>query len=271
MIPLEDNYTDVLAKAQRGLKLSDETILSASALSLPVWNNLKEGNQDEEALQQVAAVLQLDGPSLIAMAKGESVPPAIDLDFFAAFNTPYKDMTVNSYLIWNPETKEAVAFDTGANADPLLALLQSEGLTLKLLLLTHGHGDHILELDRILEKTGAEAWISSAEAVERVHTFHAGHSFQCGGMMIFTRLTCGHSPGGITFVISPFNKPLAIVGDALFARSMGGGMVSYADALRTNREEIFTLLDDTVLAPGHGPLTTVAEEKKNNPFFPEFK
>ena len=89
--------------------------------------------------------------------------------------------------------------------------------------------------------------------------------------MIFTRLTCGHSIGGITYVISPFNVQLAVVGDAIFARSMGGGMVSYADALRTNREEIFTLLDETVLAPGHGPLSTVAEEKKYNPFYPEFK
>jgi glyoxylase-like metal-dependent hydrolase (beta-lactamase superfamily II) len=52
---------------------------------------------------------------------------------------------------------------------------------------------------------------------------------------------------------------------------MGGGMVSYEDALRTNREKIMTLPDDTVLCPGHGPLTTVGEEKKHNPFFPEFR
>jgi glyoxylase-like metal-dependent hydrolase (beta-lactamase superfamily II) len=52
---------------------------------------------------------------------------------------------------------------------------------------------------------------------------------------------------------------------------MGGCAVSYADALSTNRHEIFTLPDDTVIAPGHGPLTTLAEEKANNPFYPEFK
>ena len=62
-----------------------------------------------------------------------------------------------------------------------------------------------------------------------------------------------------------------VVGDALFAGSMGGGMVSYADALRTNREKIMSLPDETVLCPGHGPMTTVGEEKKHNPFFPEFK
>jgi glyoxylase-like metal-dependent hydrolase (beta-lactamase superfamily II) len=62
-------------------------------------------------------------------------------------------------------------------------------------------------------------------------------------------------------------QPVAAVGDAVFAGSMGGGGVSYPDALRTNREEIITLPDNTIIAPGHGPLTTVGEEKKNNPFF----
>jgi glyoxylase-like metal-dependent hydrolase (beta-lactamase superfamily II) len=57
----------------------------------------------------------------------------------------------------------------------------------------------------------------------------------------------------------------------MFAGSMGGGMISWADALRTNREKIFTLPDETLLCPGHGPLTTVGEEKRHNPFYPEFK
>jgi hydroxyacylglutathione hydrolase len=52
---------------------------------------------------------------------------------------------------------------------------------------------------------------------------------------------------------------------------MGGGMISYSDALRTNREEIFSLPDDTVICPGHGPMTTVGQEKRHNPFYPEFK
>ena len=56
------------------------------------------------------------------------------------------------------------------------------------------------------------------------------------------------------------------MGDAVFAGSMGGGTVYYADALRTNREEIMSLADATILAPGHGPLTTVGEQKVSNPF-----
>ncbi len=77
--------------------------------------------------------------------------------------------------------------------------------------------------------------------------------------------------GGTTYVISGLAAPVAVVGDALFAGSMGGGMISYDDALKNNREKIMTLPDETILCPGHGPMTTVAEEKRHNPFFPEFK
>ena len=60
---------------------------------------------------------------------------------------------------------------------------------------------------------------------------------------------------------------MAVVGDAMFAGSMGGGMVSYDDALCNNREQILTLPDATIICPGHGPLTTVGEQKHANPFF----
>ena len=62
-------------------------------------------------------------------------------------------------------------------------------------------------------------------------------------------------------------KPLVIAGDAIFAGSMGGGMVSYAEALDTGRTGLMTLPEETVVCPGHGPLTTIGEEKRHNPFF----
>ena len=68
-------------------------------------------------------------------------------------------------------------------------------------------------------------------------------------------------------MIAGLARPVAVVGDALFAGSMGGGMVSYEDALGTNRKEIFSLPENTILCPGHGPMTSVAEEKEHNPFF----
>ena len=71
----------------------------------------------------------------------------------------------------------------------------------------------------------------------------------------------------MTYVVTGLARPIAIVGDSLFAGSMGGGNVSYQDALRTNLEKILTLPNETIICPGHGPMTTVGEEKQNNPFF----
>jgi glyoxylase-like metal-dependent hydrolase (beta-lactamase superfamily II) len=128
--------------------------------------------------------------------------------------------------------------------------------------------DHIIDLDRLRSETGAPAWIGDREpALAGVQPFAVGKSFQVGALTIETRLTWGHADGGVTYVVRGLPRPVAIVGDAIFAGSMGGGKVSYVDALRTTRDEILSLSDDTILAPGHGPLTTVAEENAHNPFF----
>ena len=132
--------------------------------------------------------------------------------------------------------------------------------------LTHTHPDHVADLQRLKKVTGAAVFVSKLEAIPGAETFEAGHNFTLGKLSIDTRQTSGHSRGGITYVVNGLPRKIAVVGDALFAGSMGGGSVSYADALRNNREKIMTLPDDTILCPGHGPLTTVGEEKKNNPF-----
>jgi hydroxyacylglutathione hydrolase len=215
----------------------------------------------------VAPHLGLDAEALIALARGAWRPEPVSVAGFEGFNTPYEDMTVNSYVAFDPFSKEAVAFDTGADADPMLDFLKQNGLRLTKILITHTHGDHILELDRLREKTGATAHVGDREGFEHAESFSAGTGFVCGRLRIDTRLTWGHARGGITYVIHGLDRPVAVVGDALFAGSMGGGMVSYDDALRTSRSEILSLADETVIAPGHGPLTTVAEEKAHNPFF----
>ena len=89
-----------------------------------------------------------------------------------------------------------------------------------------------------------------------------------GALSIEPRLTSGHTAGGTTYVVTGLSRTLAIAGDAIFAGSIGGPNVSYADALEGIRTQILSLPDDTVICSGHGPLTTVGEEKANNPFFP---
>jgi glyoxylase-like metal-dependent hydrolase (beta-lactamase superfamily II) len=266
-LPLEDTFADIIGKSQRGLKLGDADLAGRAGISESDLTAAKNGAFHAATIRALAPVLGLNTEALLAVGAGTYKPAEISLRGLEAFNTPFEDMTVNNYVIWDDVTKEAAAFDTGADASPLLDFLSQHGLTLKLILLTHTHGDHILEIDRLVEKTGAAAYVGDREpALAGAEAFAAGRSFLLGGHSISTRLTWGHSRGGITYVIGGMEKPLAIVGDALFAGSMGGGAVSYADALRTNREEIFSLPDDTIIAPGHGPLTTVGEQKKSNPF-----
>jgi glyoxylase-like metal-dependent hydrolase (beta-lactamase superfamily II) len=267
-IPLEDNFADIIGKAQRGLQISDSLLASRAGLPTEVVQQLRAGQFDAEAAKLVAPVLGLGASALADLARSAYAPaPVGSFDGLAQFNTPFDDMTVNAYLIWDQATKEAAAFDTGSDCAPILDQLDSLGLTLRLILLTHTHGDHVYDLDRLSQKTGAPAFVSSREPLAGAESIEPGREFSLGSLRIGTRLTWGHSRGGLTYVINGLRRPVAVVGDALFAGSMGGGMASYADALRTNRQEIFSLPDDTILCPGHGPMTSVGEERAHNPFF----
>jgi len=140
-------------------------------------------------------------------------------------------------------------------------------LNVKLILLTHAHADHVADLPRLREETGADVFAAAGEPVPGAEAIEEGKRFRLGNLEIDTRLTWGHSPGGMTYVVTGLSRPIAIVGDSLFAGSMGGGNVSYDDALRNNLEKILTLPDETIICPGHGPMTTVGDEKAHNPFF----
>jgi hydroxyacylglutathione hydrolase len=204
MIPLEDNFNDVIGKAQRGLKLSDDQLAQKTGVSVADLSRVKEGQFDERIVRKLSPALNLGANALAALGRKSWYPQEAGLTpGLAMFTTTYGDMTVNSFLAWDSKTKTAVFFDTGADAS----------------------------------------------------------------LQIETRQTSGHSKGGITYVITGLSMPVAVVGDSIFASSMGGGMISYEDALRNNLENILTLSDNTILCPGHGPLTTVGEEKAHNPFF----
>jgi glyoxylase-like metal-dependent hydrolase (beta-lactamase superfamily II) len=267
-LPLEDSHLDILGKAQRGLKLGDDELTRSAGISSDEFTRIQAGEILLEPLGRHAAALHLGPQALADSARKAWMPHPVAIEGLKTFTTDFEDMTVNSYLVWDAASKKAVAFDSGADAGGMLDFITSNGLTLELILITHTHGDHIFDLDRLLEKTSAPAWVGDKEpSLAGAESFAAGKTFHVGGLAIETRLTWGHADGGITYVVSGLPRSLAIVGDAIFAGSMGGGKVSYADALRTTRMEILSLPDETVLASGHGPLTTVAEELIHNPFF----
>ena len=267
-IPLEDNVSDIVGKAQRGLGISDSQLAERAGVSIDAVRKIRGGDLNGDAIERVAPILKMSATALRKLASGEWEPEAIgDIDGLAMFNTTYGDMTVNAYLVWDPATRDAVAFDTGADCSAMLKRIEDEKLKTKLVLLTHAHPDHVADLPRLRKATDAPVYISEREPDEGAEAIPEGKHFKVGTLAIEARLTSGHSPGGITYVVTGLARPVAIVGDSLFAGSMGGGNVSYQDALKSNRTKILTLPDETIVCPGHGPLTTVGKEKRDNPFF----
>jgi hydroxyacylglutathione hydrolase len=268
MIPLEDNFSDVVGKAQRGLRLSDTELAEQARVSSQKIRELREGNFDELVAIRIAPVLGLAARALCDLAKGQWQPNKIDVpDGLAQFTTNYHDMTVNAYLVWDPDSRQAIAFDTGADCQQMLRHAQKKNLAIKLILFTHAHPDHVADLPRLREETRASVFAPEDEPVPGAQLFEEGKHWAIGKLHIDTRKTWGHSRGGMTYVVNGLAQKLAIAGDAIFAGSMGGGNVSYRDALQTNLEKILTLPDETIICPGHGPMTTVGEEKRHNPFF----
>ncbi|MGI8435791.1 MAG: MBL fold metallo-hydrolase [Chthoniobacterales bacterium] len=267
-IPLEDNVGDILGKAQRGLGISDSQLAERAGVEPERVRQLRDGEFDRATIDKVAPVLGLDALSLNKLAENKWQPEKIGkLDGLALFNTAYHDMTVNAYLVWDPASREAVVFDTGADCSEILARIAREKLTVKLILLTHSHPDHVADLAKLRKEIDAPVYISDRESASGAQSIDEGTNFTCGALKIGSLLTWGHSKGGMTFFIEGLARPVAIVGDSMFAASMGGGSVSYEDALQNNLQKILTLPDETIVCPGHGPLTTVGKEKRENPFF----
>lgn len=277
MIPIEDNFEDVLMKAATGLRLGKQALAQRAGLSVNALTALLNGSLQEADLRAVAKELDLDADALLSMAEGRWAPQPVELDGLLCFNTPfpvrgYEAMTVNAYLVWCPQSKVAVAFDTGANVAGMLQAIEERGLDLQALLLTHTHRDHIAAYDELLEQIeGRVAFASKLEPFAEADLLEHGDCIELDGLTIQARLTNGHSPGGLSYVVEGLDRPLAVVGDALFCRSQGGAASAYAQALQNNREQLLSLDESTILCPGHGPMTTVAEEQAHNPFYPEFR
>jgi glyoxylase-like metal-dependent hydrolase (beta-lactamase superfamily II) len=269
-IPLEDDFNDVIAKAQAGLGLDDAELAVRAGVRPSDLASVKSGHPLDPVLRRIARHLRLSPNALEALAHKRWYPeqPVFHRGF-AMFNTAFEDMTVNSYLVWDRRTGDAAAFDTGSSAGALIDLARAEGLRVRYAFLTHTHEDHVADLSRLVADTGAEIWASELEPSDMrgAKTFKENAHFHLGDIAIKTLLTPGHSPGQTTYFVTGLDWPLAVVGDSLFASSMGGSRTRFAEQYRNNVEKIFSLPKDTVVACGHGPLTTLAQERAHNPFF----
>ena len=270
LIPIEDNFSDVIAKAQRGYAITDEELITRAAISAADLDALRKGEPRLPILRRLARHLKLSPDALETLAKKEAYPRApVFPRGFAMFNTFHEGMSVNNYLVWDPKTREAAVIDTGADAEDLLGFVRVEKLRVKHILLTHTHEDHIAALPRLATATGASVWSSEREPIDLpgAQFFAENAYFHLGVIAIKCLATSGHSPGLTTFYVQGLAWPLALCGDALFSASVGGTPTHFREQIKNTRARIFSLPKDTVIGPGHGPLTTLAHERKYNPFF----
>ncbi len=268
-VPLEDFFPDIIGKAQRGLHVDDASLAQRSRLEPDQIERLKEGSGDRSQVAALGTALDLAPGALVESFEKNWEPAEIALEGLVQFNTDLLGMTVNVYLVWDPSSREAAIFDAGIDADQLFKRVRAEKLTIKAIFITHTHQDHVAGLADILSRWQAPVFAPEAEPVVHSQRVREGFKYNLGSLGIEARLTNGHSAGGTSYLVSGLAKPVVIVGDSLFAGSMGGAPNAYEQARKNNREKILSLSPETIICPGHGPMTTVANERVHNPFFAE--
>lgn len=197
------------------------------------------------------------------------------------------DVRTNCYLLINEETKEALVVDPADRADVIVRKLIDEGLTLKAILLTHGHGDHILAVGALKKQFGVKVYAAKAEEALLSDTaqnlskalfgievtvkpdvlLEDGQEFEAAGICLRMLHTPGHTPGGCCYYQA--EEKILFSGDTLFCGSIGrtdfpGGSLS--QLVRSVKEKLLVLPEDVKVYPGHEEITTIGHEKRYNPY-----
>ncbi|MDB6024908.1 MAG: Transcriptional regulator, family [Verrucomicrobiales bacterium] len=270
---LEDNLGDVIRKARAMSNISAPDAAKAAGLTEAELNALEDTGTvvKQPNFPALAALLGLNATKLETIAKGWA-PKKQDLSKWCEFRqiTTTKDYAVNCYLVWDEISREAALFDTGWDATPALKIIEEEKLQLKHFFITHTHEDHIAGMDAVRAKFPNVRIHTSAKSAPPQQRLRNNDCIHLGSLRISNRETIGHAEDGVTYIIGNWSDDaphVAIVGDAIFSGSMGKGNQSWDVARKQVREQILTLPPETLICPGHGPISTVGEEKANNPFF----
>jgi hydroxyacylglutathione hydrolase len=271
---LEDHVGDIIRKARGMSKVSAAAAAKVAGLTEAELAGLEESG---ESLNKPnwAALAELCGliPGKLQSIAGGWLPAVKDLGTWRelrCITTTAGGMAVNCYVAWDEVSREAALFDTGWEAGPITQLIAENQLQLRHLFITHSHEDHVAALEELRQQFPKVRLHSSSTHAPVDQRNRPNDFIHLGSLRITHRDTPGHAEDGTTYIIGtwPDDAPhVAIVGDAIFAGSIGRGNQSWEVARQKVREQILTLPPETLLCPGHGPLTTVAEEKAHNPFF----
>jgi hydroxyacylglutathione hydrolase len=180
-------------------------------------------------------------------------------------------LSTNCYVVGCEETREAAVIDPGmeskAEAEPILDFIKQNSLHIKYIINTHGHPDHVAGNALTKKATGAPILIheNHSARVQADRKLHDGDVIQVGTLKLKVLHTPGHTPDGISLL----GDNVVFTGDALFAGSVGrtdfvGG--SYEELMRSIKTKLLCLPDSFKVYCGHGPPTTIGDEKRHNPF-----
>jgi len=192
----------------------------------------------------------------------------------------------NCYLVIDEQAGECAIVDPGEDAGLILHKLEATGATPVAIWLTHAHLDHVLGVPRVAAETGVPVWLHAADrplydavpdqavwfglpSPPRLpapdHAFAHGAAVRVGGVSFDVRHTPGHSPGSVCLV----SPGVVLAGDVLFAGSIGRADLPGGDfetLIGSIERELLPLPDDTIVYSGHGPQTTIGQERRSNPF-----
>ena len=275
---LEDEFGDVVGKARRGQEIAVAAL--ADRVGLTAGDIAKIEDYElvpaADVIERLAQALGLHPGKLQASAAQAFFPSDPAGRSIAGSQVEMmvlgSGFLMNGYIIGCAATGRAAIIDPGFDADKILQRLVASGLTVEQILLTHGHQDHISALAEISQATNAPTRIHSGDlaltgslAGQIEGELAEGDVVSIGELRFEVRATPGHTAGGISLV----HGEMAFVGDALFAGSLGGtrSVDNYRMQRQAVAEKLLGLDANVALFPGHGPATTVGEEREHNPFF----
>jgi glyoxylase-like metal-dependent hydrolase (beta-lactamase superfamily II) len=273
--PLEDELGDVLEKALRLAGLGEDALAARASVDAARVRDALDYRPDFSAdeLGRLAAALGLNEVGLAALAAGRyPLPEIAGLPCcLYPLRTPHGVGVANAYLAADCPQSHALLFDTGADTALLRRVWPARIKAVDAIFITHAETEHLGGLAGLLaENPGVPVYAPAGAAVPGARPLGEGAAVEVAGFAVRAWSTPGHAAAHNCYEVraarAPAGAPLLVSGDLLFAGSAGGCYFS-APLLRAGLRRLFAELpDDTVVAPGHGPLTTLGHERQFNPF-----